>query len=316
MKSRKIRLIALAIAIIAVVPVIAVGGRHKDLYVNAKADEKTADGSANHPYKTIKKAIEHADSKTEIHVSKGEYEENITLKKGIKLFGHDKNDTILKAKSSNKPVVIMDEDSEIDDFTVKRGETGIEVKSHAKVLIISCEISHNKKDGITVEGGPVKKSNDIIISKTDVRKNGQSGIYVEGARRMVIMNGEISDNSGDGIDLAAGTSAWIEGNSVKNNSGTGLKATIDGSDIWTKSNSIRKNGREGAEVSFFGGAGKVDFSKSKIVDNSRYGIARLQRAGYNTSDWNNYLTFNDRSVNAVQYWGNAFGNVSPVIFVK
>ena len=314
-KQDKLKLYAMGLTVITILslPVFAFSSHKSDMYVNIKANGEQ-NGSIEHPYKTINQALDKADKKTEIHVAKGEYNENITLKKGVKLFGEDKNDTIIKAKQDKWATVRMKGDSEIDGFTIKRGKQGIRVEEHAKSSIIDCIVKYNKKDGILIGGGNTKKSNGVYISKTEIRNNGKSGIYSMGSRRIVLMDSDIFDNKGDGVDLAAGTSAWIAGNSVKNNNGSGFKLTIGGSNIWTKKNSIKKNKREGIEISFFGRRGRINIDKSKIIGNQRYAIARVQRTSAPLSNnlWNKYLTFGSKN----DFSRNVFGNISRIILIK
>jgi len=318
LKNRKINksktvILAIVTLIFAIAPFFAFGKHHKDLYVDHKASGKQ-DGSKSHPYEKIAWAIDHADSNTEIHVSKGEYEENITLKKGIKLFGEDADNTIIKAKKDKWSTVYMEDNSEIDGFTITRGDRGIWVGKHAKVNIIDCIVKYNDGDGIGAEGYDMSKSNQVYISKTEIRNNDRAGIYVSGSRRIVVMDSDIHDNSTDGIDLPRATSAYLSGNSIKNNGSSGIVATIDGSDIWTKSNSIRNNNREGMEVSYFGGTGRINVAKAKFVGNDRYAVARLQRGGtaISTATWNKYLTFESNNYFA----SNSFGNISNILRIN
>jgi len=308
-KKLKMCLISAIFVVFAAAPFLAFSSRHDDLYVNAKASG-AQDGSKDHPFEKIGSAIDKADSGTEIHVSKGEYEENITLKKGIKLFGEDADNTIIKAKKDKWSTVYMKDDSEIDDFTIKGGREGVFVESHARVNIISCSVRYNDGDGIIIEGGNTKKVNQVYIGKTEIRNNDRAGIYVSGARRVVVMDSEIFDNKTDGVDFARGVAGYFAGNSVKNNGGSGLTAVIDGADIWTKNNSFRDNGREGMEVSSFGGSGRINVAKSKFVNNDRYGVARLQKAGsVNSAAWNKYLTFDKN----VYFASNGLGNISNIL---
>ena len=291
-------------AAFAAVPFFGLASHHEQLYVNAKASGME-DGSREHPYAKIGSAIDKADSNAEIHVSKGEYDENITLKKGIKLFGDDASNTTIKAKKDKWATVYMKDNSEIDDFSIKGGNNGIYIENHAKVNIISCSVRYNDGDGISVKGDGTTKSNQVYIGDTEVRDNGRAGIYVSGPRRVTVMNSDIFDNQTDGIDLANGVSAYLEGNSLKNNGGSGLVLTLDGADIWTKKNSIRGNSRAGVEVSDFGGTGRIDIAKSSIVGNGRYGVTRLQKSGtISSATWSNDLTFGSGNYFATNGWGN------------
>ena len=62
----------------------------------------------------------------------------------------------------------------------------------------------------------------------------------------------IVNNDGDGIGIMPGSKAWIAGNNLKDNDGSGMRINIDGSEIWTKNNTYRENKREGIEINSFG----------------------------------------------------------------
>jgi parallel beta-helix repeat protein len=281
--------------------------------VNAKAEGKE-NGSVEHPYRTIAQAIDKAKGgRTNVHVAKGKYEENITLKNGVRLFGEDKEKTIIKAEKSKWAVVYFKENSEINGFTLEGGQRGIWVDKYSEAKIINCVIKNNKEDGIGIEGGKdTKKENVVLVSKTEIKNNGNDGIFLSGKRRVTIMDNNIWNNRGDGIDLASGTNAWIAGNRVKANRENGMKLVLDGASIWTKDNGIRDNKKDGVEVTFLGGEGRIDLAKSKIVDNGGFGIMRLQNATASSGLWATYLTYGNKT----EFWGNVKGNVSSVLRLK
>ncbi|KKP78268.1 MAG: hypothetical protein A2271_03990 [Candidatus Moranbacteria bacterium RIFOXYA12_FULL_35_19] len=298
----------LAFSIITL-PMFVFSSRKSELYVDIKAGDEQ-DGSSSHPYDSISEAIDHAKDKAEIHVAKGEYKENISLEDGIKLFGEDKEKTIINAEKEKQAAVSMKNNSTINGFTIKDGKRGIWVEKDAKVSIVDCIIKDNHDDGIGIEGGDTSSSDQVSISETQIKDNDWTGIYSTGPRRIFITESEISGNKKDGIDLARGTKGWIGENSIRENGGSGMKLVLDGSEIWTRRNDIRENKREGIETASFGIAGRIDIAKTKIVKNGLFGIARLQRAGH--ADWNKTFTVSDQS----ELWENRSGNISNVIYIK
>lgn len=303
-------LIAIIAVILIALPMLVSSSKTHKIYVDNDASG-TQDGSKSHPYKTISKAISESDGKTEIHVDNGIYKENITLKSDMKLFGEDKNGTIIEAASGSDSVVTMKDDTVINKVTVKGGTNGIKVREKASAEIIKCVIMDNDRDGIKIESDGMSDSRKVDISKNTIKDNGWSGIYA-GRRSLSIMDNDIYKNGKDGVDIAKGSKAWISGNVIKDNRGSGMKLAIDGSDIWTKSNDLRNNKREGLEVSFSGAAGKINLAKSKFRSNGRYGIARVQDFPINANSanlWNRYLTFD----NANEFYKNDGGNISVII---
>ena|SRR3989344_2734678 len=289
-----------------VLPVLVLAGQDKKIYVDANASG-AENGSSEHPYKTIGKALDKSDDDTEIHIAAGVYKENIEIPKGVEIYGSDREDVIIQGKNDDKPVVEMKNKTKINKVTIKKGKHGIKVKEDSKVSIIKCVIKDNDKDGIRISGGKADKKKEVSITNSVIKNNGRTGIFSE-TRRIVIMDNEIIDNESDGIDLAAGTSAWIQENTIKNNDGSGMKLTLDSSNIWTKNNTYYGNEREGVEVNGFGKVGRIDLNKSKFYKNERYGVARVQRGNFSASIWNGFTVQSNS-----KYWLNKIGDLSRII---
>ncbi len=307
----KLKFVIFALALSVVIfPLFTFSSHSNDLYVDDSASG-SQDGSKKHPYKTIEDAMDKATSGTEIHVSRGEYEENVEIKKGVSLSGANKENTVIKADHENEDAVIMKNKSKIYGFTVKDGRNGIRVEDDAKVTITSCIIKDNRRDGVSLEKADVRDSREATISNSEIRDNGKAGIFSE-RRKLNITENEIKNNGSDGIDILAGSNAWINNNTVRENRGSGMKLAVDGSSVWTKRNLIRENRREGMEISFSGGNGRVNVDRSKIVENGHYAVARIQKGNFANSFnlWNEKLTFN--SGNSI--WGNKFGQISSIIY--
>lgn len=279
------------------------------IYVDDDASG-TQDGSQAHPYKTISEGLKHAGEKDEVHVANGNYKENITIKEDRRVFGSDEDKVILTADDDDVPVVFMEDGSKISKVTVRKGRNGIEVKKNSEASIIDCIIKDNKKDGIRIQKHKkITNEEAVSIDSTLIKNNGKSGIYSE-PHRVVITESEIVDNDKDGAILNAGVSAWISGSKFKDNGGSGMKLTLDGSNVWTKSNTFSHNNREGIEVNAYGN-GRIDIKKSKIHSNDRYGIARIIRGNSSTG------VFKGLTVQAdVEFWENKIGNLSSIIRVK
>lgn len=281
--------------------------KDRKIYVddNASGNE---DGSSKHPYKTIGKALDKADNNTTVFVRSGKYEENIELSKGVKLSGSDKNDVVIEG-DDNEEIVSMKDKTEISDVTIRGGKEGIEVQEGAKATITNCIIKDNKKSGISIEKAGVNGENQVYIGKNKITKNGKNGIFSE-KRKLSIEDNDILNNNGDGIGIMPGSKAWIKGNRIKDNDGSGMRINIDGSDIWTKSNTYRENKREGIEIDSFGGAGRIDINKSKFWGNSRWAIAKIQKSG-STANWKG-VTIQGNN----EFVETKIGNVSPIIRVN
>jgi hypothetical protein len=302
------RLIIALLAIVFVLPVFSFAGDN-DIYVDADASG-TKNGSSDHPYKTIGKALSKANKKSKVHVAEGTYKENIVIPGGVEIVGADETKVIIEAKDDDEEVVKMHHKTELNNVTVRGGRYGIKVSDYSEADIIGCIIENNDKDGIKVKKSKVDDDYIITVKRSIIRGNERAGFYAERSRISLIDN-EIYDNDSDGIDLDAGVRAWIEGNRIKNNEGSGFKMTLDGSEIWTKKNTYKDNDREGVEIDTYGGSGRIDLKKSKYYKNDRYGIARVSRGSFSSSIWNG-LTFTSENI----FYDNDHGEVSPIIILR
>jgi len=313
MQISKLKLVILILAAITIIAVPSfVLSSHKDkIYVDASA-KNTQDGSVGRPYKTIEQAMKTAKGKTEIHIAKGTYKENVKMKDKVEIYGESESGVVIEANDKSEPVVTMENETLINKVTLKNGSDGVEVKDDAKASIIECTIENNKRDGVYIKANGAEKSKMVSISNNVIKNNHSAGIYA-GKRNLSISENDIINNGGDGVDIEKGSNAWIADNRINSNDKSGMKLRVDGSTIWTKGNSIRKNNREGIEISFSGVAGRIDVAKSKIIDNDRYGIARVQRfGGINNSAWNSYVTFDNK--NTIE--SNGSGSVSGIIAIR
>ncbi len=311
--SNKGIILGAVLAALVVSPFLVFGGG-KVIHVDSKASGME-DGSKSHPYKTLTRALNSAKEGDELEVEKGTYKENITLPKEVWVYGAggDRKDIVIEAKNDEKPTVEMKHGSKLSDVTIKGGRHGVRVLEDSKAHLYDVRITKSNRDGIHIDSADITKKKRVLIDKVEVDKSDRSGIFSE-KRSLTIINSNIHDNNGDGIDLASGTHAWFEKNDFNDNHGSGAKLILDGSSIWSKSNDFKKNGREGIEVSSFGGQGTIEFKRASISGNDRYGVARLGKTDKGMKMFGN-LSFGI-GINGSSFSSNTMGNISPVISVK
>lgn len=306
-------LLGVTLSVLVVAPFVVFGGGHT-LYVN-KSQTGSEDGSKDHPYNTINEALKRAKNGDDIVVAKGTYKENITLPKEVSLRGAKKNhsDVTIEAKDDDKPAVEMKHGSELSFLTIKGGRHGVRILEDSKAHLYDLRITSSERDGIHVDSANVSSKKRVLIDKVEIEKSDRSGIYSE-KRLITVINSDIHDNRGDGIDLAAGTHAWFEDSTFNENRGSGAKLILDGASIWSKSNEFKGNHREGIEISSFGGQGTIGFKRAKVSNNDRYGVAYIGRTAAGMKMFGNVgfgLGINGSSIQR-----NGLGNISPVLFVK
>lgn len=305
--GKKEALLSLILLSVVILPFFTFAKHRKDVYVEAGASSSGANGSSAHPYTSISDALDHADDDTDVHVAKGTYREKITIPDGVRVFGADREDVVIDPDGHSGATVTMKDDTEINKVTIKGQENGILVKDHTEASIVECSIEDSEKDGIKIESGKISDSQKVSITDSMIEDSGRSGIYAK-KRRLVIINSEIRGSEKDGIDIAAGSRVWMEGNKINDNNGVGIKVVMDGSEIWTKKNTIRDNHKDGFEVNSYGANGRVDIKKAKITGNGRFAIARNMRSAGPSSVWKGLTVDDEKST----FSGNKSGTISPV----
>lgn len=173
------------------------------LYVDVNSLNDPGSGTPEDPYRRIQDGIDAAIGGAEVHVAEGEYNESITMKDGVNLYGgYDSNDwfaprdpnaneTIIDANGLNDSVVhIIDADVTIDGFTITKGyaEDGGGVYCNgSSPTIANCTIVNNRTfDG--QDGGDGGSG---------------AGVYCSASSSPVMLNcsiiGNITGNGGDGF---------------------------------------------------------------------------------------------------------------------
>lgn len=292
------------------VPVIVFGGSDQ-IYVDKDA-KGSEDGSSARPYDSISQALKHAKEGTEVHIAKGTYKENITIPKGVHLFGKKKDigDVVIKADNEDQPTINMKHQTELNFITVTGGRHGIRVLENAKVKIYKVKVKKSDRDGIHVDAAPRDKKHRALLDSVEIAESRRAGLFSE-KRDIVIINSNIHNNGSDGVDLAAGMEAWLEGNRINGNGGSGIKVMLDHASVWTKSNSIRNNKREGVEVNAYGAAGNFGLKKAQLVGNGRYGIARVARTQNGMKSFGGIVL--GTGVNDNHLESNGISGTSPVL---
>ncbi len=302
--------IGFAVLVMVALPVVALGG-NKVIYVDkdAKGNE---DGSADHPYNKISEGLNKAKSGDEVRVRKGEYKETITIPKEVKLSGNKKDTSgvVIKGDDKDEPVVIMKDDAELMNLTVKGGKHGILVKEDAEVHVYNVSVKDSRREGIILLSAPRDKKHQALLDKVKVSESGRTGIYAQ-KRFTILINSEIVRNDSDGIDLAGGSKAWIENTKLSENKGSGAKFVMDGADVWTKNNSIRSNKREGIEINSYGVKGDLGIKKASIIGNGRNGIAQVARTQSGLAGFGGLIIGTDVNVNRIE--GNVLGNITSIV---
>ena len=171
----------------------------KIIYVD---DDNTGfeDGSKEHPYNKIQKAIDNATDGDTIRVFEGNYKENIVVDKSLTLIGNGTGNTTIDSEGNGNVVEINSDNVEIFKFFITGsgndlGDAGIKIFT-SNNIISSCNISINDY-GISLEDS----SNFNTISGCNISNN-DYGISLYNSNNFNTISWcNISNNDGDGIRL-------------------------------------------------------------------------------------------------------------------
>lgn len=226
-------------------------------YVDESVDD-SGDGSSDDPYKKISKALENDCG--EIKLSNGTYEEDVTLKKSVKLRGASKDSVIIKGK------VTMNDGSEISKMTVSGG--GVVVSDGADADVEGVKIK-GAIIGITTTGGGKLTADDVIIS------NNRKGMYLQYGKNIKITNCRVYDNKEEGLDIRANVSGSINSNEIYSNGESGIEVILGKAELSIVNNDVKKNGSSGIAAQFYSDTdkkGDVTIKNNVITGNSNYGL--------------------------------------------
>ncbi len=155
---------------------------------NVDAATFTVDDSGSGDYYTIGDAVSAASSGDTIQVYPGNYQENVTLKAGIMLFGSGPDRTVIDGGASSgihQPAVTMAEGSLISGFKVTNGWVGISSRDCTSVIMNNV-VTGNYHMGISlIADAPNSAVHSRVINNTVADNLGATsgspsfGIYTE-----------------------------------------------------------------------------------------------------------------------------------------
>jgi len=268
---------------------IVLAGSNK-IYVDKdhNGDEK---GIKDDPYKTIKKALESAGSGDEIHIENGTYKEDLTIGKGISLYGENKSKTIIENSGNG---IVAEGDNHIEDLTISGGRDAITFEEDGEIE--SCYIKDAEKNAINLVTGKDK----FVLTKSKI-KNNAKGIYVQRGRKIEISNNEFSENSEEGIDVRGEVKGFIKNNSISNSGEGGIEIVLGGAEVVISNNIINKNGSSGIASQFYdfvSEVGSVKIQNNIISKNKKFGIrcGAPQGGDMKKGYWNESLQLDNNTI--------------------
>lgn len=242
---------------------------HYDFYVDAEhTSDENGEDEKNSTFNNLTDAINAALSKKEnernIFVKKGKYVEKITLEKGVKITGAEKEKVIISG------TITMKQDTLLKNLTVLGGLPAVLVEN-AEVVIENCVIKNFQNIGIQLLPGEglVKVVGSSIFGGVG------KGIYVQEGRKIEISNNGIYANTEEGLDLRARVEGVIKNNSIYENRESGIEFIVGGSKINISGNTIKRNGASGITSQFYAETkktGRIFITGNNISGNKKYGL--------------------------------------------
>jgi len=240
-----------------------------NIYVD-KSYDGDEEGTSDKPYKTLKKAVEKAESngsgERKIHLKNGEYDGDLTLPKETELYGQEKAKVIIKGHDFNN--LNLEGNNKLENLTVSGGMNALNLKG--KTTVSGCIIKNAGKNGVNMTEG----SSPVVIEKSELAYNAK-GMYVQKGRAIDIVDNSIHDNDEEGIDIREKVRGSVIGNDVFSNGEGGIEIVVGSANLTIRGNDIKKNKASGIANQFYSSAsktGKITITKNTISRNGHYGM--------------------------------------------
>jgi parallel beta-helix repeat protein len=234
-----------------------------DIYVDKSYDEDDSDGSSGKPFKTISKAVKEAGSNDRIYVKNGKYDEDFSLKKGLEIYGENRDKTIIYGTIESKG------DNTIKNITVSGSTYGI--IASGKIEIEDCGIKNSGKIGIDLS----ESKQEASIIDSIISNNKGKGIYVQRTRSITIRGNSIYSNAEEGLDIRERVNGIVEENEITGNGEGGIEFIVGGSNVTISDNIIKKNKASGIASQFYSfieKTGSINIKDNTISQNGKYGF--------------------------------------------
>jgi nitrous oxidase accessory protein len=270
---------------------------YANVYVDDNNTEGPWDGSYEHPYQKIQQGVNVASDGDKVFVFNGIYEEDVTIKKTLKLIGESRENTIIEAEG-----------------------TGVTIRdSNGGVTISGFTITMHPNSSSASNGIYIKESNDNIIKDNIIKeiagpRTGASGVLLYLCCNNTIVGNTIENISSIwfvknsvGIDIRYSWSNVVTGNLLKNND--------NGISLWDEYNLCKDN--MVSENVITGSIYGIDYSASyssnvtntfynNDISNNYFGIYLLMWTGNNMIISNNIHNNND----GIHLHGSCYNTIS------
>lgn len=269
--------------------------RDYDYYVDSGASSG-GDGSEEDPFDEVADAVNEGGN---IFIEDGEYDENLKLKKGTKLFGESEGGVVISGE------IKMGDKTALKDLTVKDANETVIVEVDADVEIDNCIIEDFGKIGINALAGGEK----LKVFNSKIKDGEGKGFYIQRGKEIELIANEVVGNMEEGIDIRSEVDGLIKDNFIMKNGESGIEVVVGNSDLKIEDNKIKKNGSSGIASQFYpdfdlSDKGDIKIEYNEIEDNDKYGFDCNRPQGGSPDDdyWRDSIELegNDISGNGIK----------------
>ncbi|MCD6149966.1 right-handed parallel beta-helix repeat-containing protein [bacterium] len=307
-------LLSLLVLVFGIQGTLSASAASYDVYVDKDNETGIENGSVDHPYNTIAEGITAALTNDKdyrkVYIANGEYKEQITVGKYVKLYGKDKNRTIINGKN-NKYAVKMKDHSALKNIRVYKGKTGILVDENAKASIKNSKIKKFKKIGIEILKSSRNDSEKVTVKDSKIYKGDGKGFYIKKGKIELVDN-KVCDNDEEGIDIRSHVKGKIKNNEIYDNGESGIEVIVGEADLKISKNKIKNNDASAICAQFYSEnsmLGDIKIEKNKLSKSGKYGIDCGNPSGghYSLNYWNDSIFLSGNT-----YHDNKLGNHNAV----
>jgi parallel beta-helix repeat protein len=174
------------------------------------------------PGESVQAAINAVPAGALICLAEGEWREDLSITKSVRLRGSGMGRTTIKGKDDGWwPVVWIGHEGApevwVEGITIAEGNYGLWAQGPSKVYLADVAIERNKGYGIAIWD-----SSAVTITGSTITANGQDGIDVSGLANATISGSRVQDNKWSGIQGKSSAEITISYTTVTDNAGFGL----------------------------------------------------------------------------------------------
>lgn len=272
-------------------------GSEYDYYVR---EGESGDGSKDHPFGSIKDAIEAISGKKnqKIFVSKGTYSAGLTLPKDTTLVGSDAKSVLITG-----PWILSD-GVRLTGLGFS-GSGNIVVTKNASVTFETLRFKDISGPAVKTEPGNAK----LVMSDSTI-ENARKGMYLQAGTTISLRNVTVSKSREEGVDIRENVSGSIRSSEFLNNKESGIELVLGSANLEITGSSFSQNGASGIAAQFFDGAKKL-------------GNVRIEENTFSKNEWgvnckspqgnmdSKFYFLNSITAKRNTFQGNKLGEIAP-----